>query len=149
MYASVYCIPPVPGLAAVQDHSCPLELYLFRRGSQDKFARFTGLTAEEGAENVGNRLTCACTNSTEITPAYWLDVNGTVLSNNTAHLIYYAPANRQPGTAVNLHIKDKHFNCTDAGTYTCVIGNSRRAALVTPNGRQDDRNAIYIALAVI
>lgn len=137
------CVVPftsfVPGQTVAKERSCPLKLYLTKRNRANKFVKYTGLTADEQDESGGTdggKLTCACVNTTEITPVHWSGVDGALLSNSSRHPIYYALARNQPGTAVRLHIKKRHFNCTNAGKYTCVIGNNKRTVTVTPNGRQ-------------
>lgn len=99
---------------------------------------FTGLTADEKATVIGTgqKLTCACNETTGPSPVHWLDRNGRVLPKlkKTAQ-VDYKPALRRkkPGTAVHLRIKNG-FSCAEAGEYTCVIGESRRSVVVTPVG---------------
>ena len=107
-------------------------------GTQQDRVVFTGLTAEEGATDgttTGQRLTCACTNGTGLTPRQWLDWNQTLLPDDDRNeLVDYRAANRQPGSAVHLRINQDGFSCAEAGEYTCVVGNNTRTVLVTPIG---------------
>ena len=100
---------------------------------------FTGLTDDEVARSdsatVGSRLTCACANTTGLTPLQWLDGSGKVLPDHMyEQLVDYRVANNQDGSAVHLRINKGGFSCAEAGEYTCVVGNNTRTVLVTPIG---------------
>ena len=128
-------------VAAQTDQQCSLEFY-FRADSRDTqfdHVIFTGLTAEEvtasGNTTIGHRLTCACPTMEGLEPRLWRGLNGSVLPReNRRELVDYKVARKQPGSAVHLRIHRRDFSCTDAGTYTCVIGINNRAVLVTPVG---------------
>ena len=99
---------------------------------------FTGFTPEERIANgnlsVGHRLICNCTNIEGLAPRHWLDINGNVLQRNGRLLVDYRLFSRQSRTEVILRIRRNGFSCTEAGTYTCVVGTNTRTVLVTPFG---------------
>ena len=85
--------------------------------------------------DTGSRLICECTVE-GLTPRYWLDIFGNVLPTDRSLVVDYRVWRDDPsGTAVILRINRKRFSCTEAGTYTCVIGSNSRTLLVTPFGR--------------
>ena len=107
-------------------------------GNQRDRVVFTGLTEDEvarsGNTTTGSKLTCAC--ATEgLTSLQWLKGNQTSLpDSDKRQLVDYKVADNQPGSAVNLRINKNGFSCTEAGVYTCVVGNNTRTVLVTPAG---------------
>ena len=135
---------PAPSLASPPALSttaqpCALTFYLTNTPQRPKRVVFTGLTADEKTSNgnigTGFRLTCACANTSGLSPLRWMGPNEMELpNNNKTQLVDYREAGNQQGSAVNLRINSASFSCAEAGTYTCIVGNSNRTALVTPVG---------------
>lgn len=148
---SCSCSPLCPGLlgTAQTDQQCSLAFY-FRTeepSRQNDHVVFTGLTAEEvmasGNTTIGHRLTCACTTIVGLKPRLWMGLNNKLLPiKSKSFLVDYKLADKEPGSAVHLRIHENYFSCTDAGTYTCVIGNNTRTVLVTPIGEYSYRSGI-------
>ena len=134
----------LPGLlvAAQTTEQCSLRFRLHPDELLNPRSRavFTGLTPEElmanNNTNIGSRLICDCTVE-GLTPSYWLDIFGKVLPTDRNLVVDYRVRlpDEQPGTAVILRINRNRFSCTEAGTYTCVIGSNSRTVRVTPYGR--------------
>ena len=128
-----------PGTVVTAGLPQECELTFYMTGSQRDRVVFTGLTAEERARSgnttTGHRLTCACVDMPGLTPLQWLDESGMELPNSRSRrLVDYKEAGNQPGSAVHLRINKDDFPCTEAGVYTCVVGNNTRTVLVTPIG---------------
>ena len=136
-------IPSCPGLlvAAQATEECSLRFRLHPNELLNPRSRavFTGLTQEElvanGDTNIGSRLICDCTVE-GLTPRYWLDIFGKVLPTDRKLVVDYRVwRDDLSGTAAILRINRNRFSCTEAGTYTCVIGSNSRTLQVTPYGR--------------
>ena len=145
LIAIEYCYAPsCPGLlvAAQRTEQCSLRFRLHPNDLLNPRYRavFTGLTPEELVANsninIGPRLICDCTVE-GLTQRHWLDIYGNVLPTDRDLVVDYRARlpDEQPGTAVILRINKNRFSCTDAGTYTCIIGSNSRTLLVTPYGR--------------
>lgn len=144
-YCNIECCyaPPCPGLlvAAQTTEQCSLSFRLHPNDLQNprNHALFTGLTPQElvasNNRDVGRRLICDCT--VEGLTSYWLDIFGNKLPTDKTLVVDYRKRqpDEQPGTAVILRINKNSFSCTEAGIYTCVIGNNDRTLLVTPYGK--------------
>ena len=136
-------ISSCPGLlvAAQTTEQCSLRFRLHPNELLNPRNRavFTGLTNEEmvanNNANTGSRLICECTVE-GLTPRHWLDIHDKVLPTDRSLVVDYRVWRDNPsGTAVILRINRNRFSCTEAGTYTCVIGSNSRTLLVTPFGR--------------
>ena len=137
-------IPSCPGLlvAAQTTEECSLRFRLHPNDLLNPRYRvvFTGLTPEELVANnninIGPRIICDCTVE-GLAQRHWLDIYGNVLPTDRNLVVDYRVRlpDEQPGTAVILRINKNRFSCTEAGTYTCVIGNNNRTLLVTPFGK--------------
>jgi len=126
-------------LVAAQTCSLRFQLHPDELLNPQNRALFTGLTNDEivanNYTNTGSRLICDCTVE-GLTPSYWLDIFSNVLPTDTSLVVDYEVWQDDPSrTAVILRINKNPFSCTEAGTYTCVIGSNTRTLMVTPYGR--------------
>lgn len=127
----------IGSLGQIIPQECDLSFHLFTTNTNNT-VEFVGLTANDvGGNGTGSMLICFCL-ATGLSPAKWLGPLGSPLSNGSFDLtagINYMLVDH-PGTAVQLHTTNNTFSCSEAGTYTCVIGENRREVLVLPVGKQ-------------
>ena len=126
-------------MVAAQTCSLRFQLHPDELLNPQNRAVFTGLTEDEVVANnntdTGSRLICECTVA-GLTPNSWLDIFSNVLPTDESLVVDYKVWRDDPSsTAVILRINNNSFSCTEAGTYTCVIGSNSRTLLVTPYGR--------------
>jgi len=120
---------------------CDLSFHLTVTNTNNT-VKFVGISTSETSDvgrngTAGSRLTCSCS-ATGLSPTKWLGPLGSLASNGsfepTAGIDYMLVDH--PGTAVQLHTTNNTFSCSEAGNYTCVIGENRREVLVLPVGKQ-------------
>lgn len=127
----------IGSLGQVVPQECDLSFHLSATNTNNT-VQFVGLTANNvGGNATGSMLTCSCS-AAELSLAEWLGPLGSPVSNGsfdpTAGINYKLVDH--PGTAVQLHTTNNTFSCSEAGNYTCVIGENRREVLVLPIGKQ-------------
>ena len=126
----------IGSLGQVVPQECDLSFQLFTTSKSNIL--FVGPTANVVDGNgTGSTLTCSCS-ATGLSPAKWLGPLGSPVSNGSFELtagINYMLVDH-PGTAVQLHTTNNAFSCSEAGNYTCVIGENRKEVLILPVGKQ-------------